>query len=177
MTRDDVDPARIGMIGISMGGIETWLAASADERIAVAVPAISVQSFRWSLEHQAWQGRAATIKGAHDAAAKDLGHKKVDADVCLALWNKVIPGILSTFDCPNMVRLFAGRPLLILNGENDPNCPIEGARVAFRIAQSAYDEVGAPEKLKIMVAPDVAHAVTAEQHAAALEWFDRWLKP
>src|SRR5947208_7714362 len=27
-TRSDVDPRRLGMIGFSMGGIETWLAAS-----------------------------------------------------------------------------------------------------------------------------------------------------
>jgi dienelactone hydrolase len=176
-SRDDVDPARIGMIGISMGGIETWLAASADERIAVAVPAISVQSFRWSLDHEAWQGRAATIKGAHDAAAKDLDHERVDAEVCRALWNKIIPGILGPFDCPNMVRLFAGRPLLIVNGEKDPNCPIGGSRVAFEAAERAFKGAGASEKLRIMVAPGVAHAVTAEQHAAALNWFVRWLKP
>ena len=43
--------------------------------------------------------------------------RKVDAKVCRALWNKVIPGILDQFDCPSMIRLFAGRPLLILNGE------------------------------------------------------------
>src|SRR5439155_1323006 len=41
--RPDVDPVRIGMLGVSMGGIETWLAAAADERVAVAVPAIAVQ--------------------------------------------------------------------------------------------------------------------------------------
>ena len=59
VSRDDVDPKRIGMLGISMGGIETWLAASVDDRIAVAVPAISVQSFRWSLENEDWQGEPA----------------------------------------------------------------------------------------------------------------------
>lgn len=41
-TRDDVDPTRIGVIGFSKGGIETYLAAAADPRIAVVVPCIGV---------------------------------------------------------------------------------------------------------------------------------------
>ena len=176
-TRDDIDPQRIGMIGISMGGIQTWLAASVDNRVKVVVPAIAVQSFRWSLDNDKWQGRANTIKKAHEAAAKDLGEEKVNAKVCKALWSKVIPGMLDQFDCPSMLRLFAGRPLLILNGENDPNCPIEGAKLAFASAQEAYKAKGAEDKLKIMVAKDTAHAVTAEQRTAALDWLEKWLKP
>ena len=176
-SRPDVDPSRIGLIGISKGGIETWLAGAVDDRIKVAVPAISVQSFRWSLENNQWQGRARTIAAAHDAAAKDLIEPAVNARVCRALWDKIIPGILGSYDCPSMLRLFAGRPLLILNGSEDPNCPIGGARVAFASAEAAYREAGASDKLKIMVAEGVGHAVTGKQHEAALEWFVRWLKP
>jgi len=176
-TRDDVDADRIGLIGFSKGGIETWLAGAVDPRIKVAVPAIAVQSFRWSLENDKWQGRANTIKAAHEAAAKDLGEAKVNAKVCKALWGKVIPGILDQFDCPSMIRLFAGRPLLILSGEKDPNCPIEGARLAFAAAEVAYKARGAEDKLKIMVAKSTGHTVSNEQKKAALDWFDKWLKP
>jgi dienelactone hydrolase len=176
-TRSDVDPKRIGMIGISMGGIETWLAAAVDERVAVAVPAIAVQSFRWSLDNGQWQGRAKTIGAAHQAAARDLGEAGVNERVCLALWNKVIPGMLEAFDCPSMLRLFAERPLLILNGDRDPNCPIGGARLAFASAKEAYQAAGASEKLRILVAEGVGHSVTPEQHKAAIDWFVRWLTP
>jgi dienelactone hydrolase len=176
-TREDVDPERIGMIGISMGGIETWLAAAVDERVKVAVPAISVQSFRWSLENDRWQGRARTIGAAHEAAARELGESKVNARVCRALWNKIIPGMLDQFDCPSMIRLFAGRPLLIINGELDANCPLEGAEFAFAAARGAYKRAGATEKLKIMVAKGVGHSVTDEQKRAVFDWFDQWLLP
>jgi dienelactone hydrolase len=175
-SRPDVDGERLGMIGFSMGGIETWLAAAVDERIKVAVPAIAVQSFRWSLDNGTWQGRAKTIHGAHVAAAADLGEPEVNARVCRELWNKVIPGMLDQFDCPSMIRLFAGRPLLIVNGELDPNCPLDGAKVAFAAAEEAYRKAGASEKLKIMVAADTGHKVTDEQRQAALEWFVKWLK-
>ncbi len=174
-SRDDVDPKRIGMYGVSMGGIEIWLAASVDERVSVAVPAIGVQSLRWSLEHDLWQGRAGTIRGAHEAAAKDLGEKQVNGKVCRALWSKVIPGILDQFDCPSMIRLFAGRPLLILSGEKDPNNPLGGAKLAFASAERAYEAAGASDKLKIDVAPGVAHRVTDEQRDEAVAWLEKWL--
>ena len=96
--------------------------------------------------------------------------------VCRVLWSKLIPGILDQFDCPSMLRLFAGRPLLILNGDQDPNCPIEGARIAFASAEAAYKAAGCPEKLKIIVAEGVGHKVTPEQNAAALDWLVKWLK-
>jgi dienelactone hydrolase len=176
-SRPDIDPERIGMIGFSMGGIETWLAAAVDDRIKAAVPAIGVQSFRWSLKHDKWQGRANTIKAAHQAAAKDLGEPAVNQKVCRALWNKILPGILDQFDGPSLLRLFAGRALLILNGEKDGNCPIEGAKLAFAAAEKAFQDAGASDKLRIMVAEGVGHSVTAEQRQAALAWFEKWLRP
>jgi dienelactone hydrolase len=174
-TRDDVDPRRIGMYGVSMGAIEIWLAASVDDRVAVVVPAIGVQSLRWTLEHDVWQGRAGTIRGAHEAAAKDLGEPAVNARVCRELWNKVVPGILDQFDCPSMIRLFAGRPMLILSGEIDPNNPLGGAKIAFASAAQAYEAAGASDKLKIDVAAGVPHRVTDAQRDEAIAWLAKWL--
>lgn len=174
-TRPDIDPDRLGMIGFSMGGIQTWLAASVDDRIKVAVPAIAVQSFRWSLDHQLWQGRARTILAAHNAAAADLGEPEVNARVCRELWSKVTPGILDQFDCPSMIRLFAGRPLLIVSGELDPNCPLGGAKLAFASAEAAYRDAKASDKLKIDVAPQIGHRVTDAQRQMAIDWFEKWL--
>lgn len=175
-SRPDIDPKKIGMIGFSMGGIQTWLAAAVDDRVVVAVPAIGVQSFRWSLENDKWQGRAKTIALAHQAAAKDLGESEVNQKVCRELWNKIIPGMLDQFDCPSMLRLFAGRALLIVNGENDGNCPLGGAKLAFATAEKAFAEAGASDRLRIHVAAGVGHAVTPEQRQMALDWLERWLK-
>ncbi len=174
--RPDVDPQRVAMVGFSMGGIQTWLAAAVDNRVRVAVPAISVQSFRWSLEHDHWQGRAGTIMATHREAARDLGEPEVNQRVCRVLWNKLIPGILDDLDCPSMIRLFAGRPLLVISGELDPNCPLEGAKIAFAAAQQAYSEAGASDHLKIDVAPGIGHKVTAQQEKLILDWLERWLK-
>ncbi len=173
-TRPDVNAQKLGIIGFSMGGIETWLAAAVDDRLLVSVPAIGVQSFRWSLDNDQWQGRANTIKAAHTQAASDLGEKAVNQRVCRELWSKVIPGILDEFDCPSMLRLFAGRPLLILSGTKDGNCPYGGAKLAIESAERAYKEAGAQDRLRVMV-EEVGHTVTPTQRAAAMEWFERWL--
>ena len=67
--------------------------------------------------------------------------------------------------------------MLILNGELDPNNPLQGAKLAFASAEQAYKEAKAEDKLKIVVAKGVKHAVTDEEQQAALDWFEKWLKP
>lgn len=177
ITRDDADPERIGMIGTSKGGIETYLTAAADQRVRVVVPAIAMQSFRWGLDHDRWQARANTAKLAHEMVAADLHQSGVTSETCRIMWAKIIPGIRDDYDGPSMVRLLAGRPTLILNGELDPNCPIRGAEQAFEAARAAFHEADADDRLKIMIAPGVGHTITSEQHMAALEWCVTWLKP
>jgi acetyl esterase/lipase len=175
VTRPDVQANRIGMGGISMGGIETWMAAAVDTRIKVVVPDIAVQSFKWSLDNNRWQGRANTIKGAHLQAAKDLGDTALNQRNVKAVWDKLLPGITGEFDCPSMLRLIAPRPLLILNTENDPNNPLPGARIAFTSAQAAYGAVSASDKLKMDIEPNQAHKAVPRQLAMAVEWFVKWL--
>jgi len=175
VTRPDVEPMRIGMMGISKGGIETWMAASVDKRIKVAVPVIATQSFKWSLENDRWQGRAKTIWGAHVEAANDLGDTSVNAGNVEKFWNKLLPGITGEFDCPSMIRLFAPRPLLLLSTEKDQNCPLQGAQLAFEAATSAYKSENALDKLKIDVEPNEPHRFTPKHREMTIEWFKKWL--
>lgn len=175
ITRPDVQPNRIGMMGISMGGIETWMAASIDKRIKVAVPVIAAQSFKWSLENNKWQGRAGTIWKTHQQAAKDLGDSTVTKENVRLVWEKLIPGITGEFDCPSMIRLFAPRPLLLLNNEKDQNCPLEGARIAFASAKNAYKLKNASDKLQINVTPNEPHRFLPKHAAMTVAWFKKWL--
>ena len=64
--------------------------------------------------------------------------------------------------------------LLIVGGTKDPNCPYGGAKIAIAAAERAFEGAKAKERLKVMIA-DVGHQVTAEQRAASLDWFERWL--
>src|SRR5205823_14861854 len=102
-TRSDVDAGRIGLLGLSKGGIETYLAAAVDPRIAVAIPVIGVQSFRWALEHDAWQSRVRTIQPAIDLAAATAGVSQVDEAFVRRFYDRVVPGIYGEFDGPAML--------------------------------------------------------------------------
>ena len=175
ITRPDVKADRIGMMGISMGGIETWMAASVDKRIKVAVPVIAAQSFKWSLENDKWQGRAGTIWKAHQQAAKDLGDSIVTKENVRLVWKKLIPGITDEFDCPSMIRLFAPRPLLLLSNEKDQNCPLEGAKLAFASARKVYKSKDVADKFKINVTPNEPHRFLPVHADLTIAWFKKWL--
>ncbi|MEN0055674.1 MAG: alpha/beta hydrolase [Mucilaginibacter sp.] len=175
VSRPDVAADRIGMGGISMGGIETWMAASVDTRIKVVVLDIAAQSFKWSLENDKWQGRAGTIRGAHLQAAKDLGDSSLNKKNVKALWDKLLPGITGEFDCPSMIRLLAPRPLLILSTEKDQNCPLPGANIAFESARTAYASKNATDKITMDIAPNLPHTTTPQHSKMTLDWFSKWL--
>ncbi len=176
-TRDDVDPARLGLIGISKGGIESYLAAAVDPRIAVAVPCIGVQSFRWALNNNRWQGRIATIQPAFDAAAKDSGVTKPDAKFVKSFYARVVPGIAGEFDGPKMLPFIAPRPLLIINGDSDEHTPLPGVEESVAAAKQAYVAAGVENNFVFILQKKTAHAVKPESERAAIEWFVKWLQP
>lgn len=176
-TRDDVDAHRIGLIGFSKGGIETYLAAAVDLRITVAVPCIGVQSFRWATENDSWQSRIGTVQAAFDAAAKESGVAHPGGDFVRTFYARVAPGIDGRFDGPAMLPLIAPRPLLAINGEIDPRTPMPGLKLCADAARAAYRAAGAEEKFVLHIQPNTAHKVLPESITLAREWFVRWLKP
>jgi predicted peptidase len=175
VTRPDVNADRIGMGGISMGGIETYMAAAVDPRIKVVVLGIAAQSFKWVLDNNQWQGRAGTISDTHKKAAKDMGDTDLNATNIKAVWDKILPGATDEFDCPSLLRLIAPRPLLILSKDHDPNNPYGGAQIAFMAATEAYKEKKAANNLNIVVQPNMAHVFNAQDTWLSVEWFSRWL--
>jgi dienelactone hydrolase len=177
VTRDDVDPARIGLMGLSKGGTETYLTAAVDRRVAVAVPVIGVQGFKWALDHDAWQARAATFQAVLEGAAKDAGQEKVDAALVPKFYARVAPGIDGEFDAPAMLPLIAPRPLLVITGELDPRTPLLGVQECVTAAERAYAGQQAVERLGLYVQPGAGHVFTPVAELVTADWFVRWLAP
>jgi dienelactone hydrolase len=176
-TRKDVDMKRIGLIGISKGGIETYLTAAADKRIAVAVPCIGAQSFRWALENDAWRPRVGTIQNAFDTIAKESGVTNADAAFVKMFYDRVIPGIYDEFDGPAMLPLIAPRPLLVINGDSDDLTPLAGLKEATDAAKRAYHAAKADNHFVLRIQENTKHQVKPESERAAIDWFVKWLKP
>ncbi len=176
-TRPDVDPARIGVMGISKGGMETYLAAAVDPRIAVAVPLIGVQSFAWALDNNSWMSRVGTFQAAVDSAAREAGVTRVDAAFVRAFYDRVAPGVYNQFDGPAMLPLIAPRPLLVINGDTDARTPLAGLTICMTAARQAYHAHHADDKVSQYLQTDTGHAVTPAGLSTALNWFVNWLKP
>jgi cephalosporin-C deacetylase-like acetyl esterase len=181
VTRPDVDPERVGMAGISEGGIETWMAAAADERIRVVAPVIGVTRFQNIVDQASGAAGAAYRKSFEDALqayALQVGEKEVNERVVRKAWEQLLPGFMDRFDAINLVPLIAPRPLLILSHEKDEIIPLEGARQVFEAAQKRYSELGAADKIRLRVAPNLKHAaMDLSEPLELMAWFDRYLKP
>ena len=175
-TRDDVDANRIGLIGISKGGIETYLTAAVDTRISAAVPCIGVESFRWALDNNDWQGlHWNNSSNAFNTIAKESG--VTNTALVQKFYDRVAPGIYGEFDGPAMVPLIAPRPLFIINSDTDTHTPLPGVNLCVDTTRRAYHDAGAGDHLTVLIQEHTGHKVNPESEKEAIEWFMKSLKP
>lgn len=175
-TRPDVDSKRIGVMGISKGGTEAYLAAAVDPRIAAVVPIIGVQGFRWALDNNQWQARVGTFRPPVDQAARDEG-VPVDAAFVRRFYDRVAPGIYGDYDAGSMLALTAPRPVLVINGDSDARTPLAGVQAAVATARHAYIRMRAEEKLGLYLQPNAGHVATPVAELVMADWFVKWLVP
>lgn len=175
-TRPDADAKRIGAIGFSKGGMELYLAAAVDQRLRVAVPCIGVQSFRWSIENNAWHSRVGTFQAAVNEAAKDAGVETIDSAFIQRFYDRVAPGIHGEFDGPKMTPLLAPRPLLVINGDSDARTPMPGLLECINPTRAAYQKAGASDAFQFIAQKNTGHKVNPDSLETAMDWFARWLK-
>lgn len=186
VTRPDVDPRRIGMTGISEGGILTWMCSVLDDRIRVAVPIIGVTCFGdcFNAVGPESAARVKLFEPVLAEYAKAQGVKEIDGTLLRSAWEKLVPGMLDRFDSGKMLPLIAPRPLLILSHENDELFPIAGAQKVYDEVKPRYRELKAEDRVDFRIAPKLKHAGANFQDLAAMfqefssmaDWMEKWLK-
>lgn len=118
-TRREVDPDRIGCVGLSWGGTHTSYTSALDDRIKVAVVSGYFSSFEDIL---------------------------IDRGCCPCQY---VPNILHYADFPDVISLIAPRPLLIENGIDDPLYTYEVVAEEYKKVQKVYDVLKIPDKVDI----------------------------
>jgi dienelactone hydrolase len=144
-SRPEVDSKRIGMIGHSLGAVETWFSMALEPRIRVGAASCGTTTY------------GAVLAGERQ-------HN----------YGFYVPGILKWGDIAEVVSMIAPRPFLILAGEQDRGFPVSGAREVAARAGMLYRRLGAAEALELFVSPG-PHEFSHEMRQRAYHWFDRWL--
>jgi dienelactone hydrolase len=149
-SRPEVDRARIGATGMSMGSTRSWWLAAVDDRIAAAVGVACLTRYENLIRHGNLRGHGLYYFSY---------------------------GILKHFDTEGVLALIAPRPFLALTGDLDYGSPADGIRVLEQKVGRVYAIAGAGDRFKSILYADVGHAYTPEMRQEMLAWFERWLKP
>lgn len=151
-TRADVDRARIGVTGFSLGGAMSWYAAAADPRLRVVVPVC---------------GGA----GAYDALLRYQRQTGYHSQYFYpAGFLQYFPG-----DQPELFAALAPRAVLIVGRDQDQGMPVEGLRRLEQEVSAAYKRRGAADRFAVHLTPG-DHNYSEEMFAQVKRWFTRFLK-
>lgn len=145
-SRHDVDPARIGAFGISMGCVLSYWLAAMDDRIAAVAHLCCFADFRTMI-----------ALGAHDGHGIYL----------------TVPGLLTEADGGSIAALIAPRPQLVCLGEADSLTPPAAVARAWGELEPAY--ANARDRLELVSEPGVGHQETPAMREAAMAFFARHL--
>lgn len=123
LSRNDVDPERIAVTGISGGGAATFWIAAADERVRVAVP----------------------VSGMADLESY-LGNRVINGHCdCMFLYNH------HAWPWTRIAALIAPRPLLFANSDDDKIFPMDAnERISNRL-ERLYSLYGASDRCDTLV--------------------------
>lgn len=147
-TLPEIDPARIGAMGFSMGATHAfWLGALRPELAVVA--------------HLGSFADLATIvaSGAHD-------HH---------LLYMMVPGLLPAMRTGQIAGMIAPRPQLAGMGLLDPMTPPEAIEIGLADVRAAYRAADAEAALRIEIAPDSGHSETPAMRAAVIAFLSAHL--
>jgi hypothetical protein len=146
LARAEVDPARLGRVGHSLGGRQALFLAALDERVGAAVSSCGFASMK-----------AVPREG--------INHN----------FGAYVPGWLAHGDVGDLLAQVAPRPFLALNGAGERIFPIDGLHDSFAVVRQAYAASGNGERLALVVYPG-GHGFTDEVRSRAYAWLEHWLR-
>jgi dienelactone hydrolase len=147
LTRPDVDPRRIGCVGLSVGGLRSCHLAALDERIRAAVVVGWMASFPAQLKKH---------------VRNTIGH------------TKVVPGLYQHLDYPDVASLSMPTPILVINGSKDGLFDLDGVKASFAKLNACYTKANVPNHCRTQFY-DTPHEFNAAMQAEAWAWLKRFV--
>ncbi|MCP2043372.1 dienelactone hydrolase family protein [Pontibacter sp. HSC-36F09] len=146
LSRPEVDPERIGCIGLSLGGLRSTYLFGLDARVKTGI----VAAFSTTFEHM----------------LRNHTHHT---------WMMYVPRQNLYLDLPDVASLNAPRPLLVMNCKQDKLFNPVGMEAAETKLAGIYSKMKATDKFKCNYY-DVPHSMTIAMQEDAFEWLEKWLK-
>jgi dienelactone hydrolase len=147
LTRPEVDPDRVGCVGLSVGGLRAAHLAALDERVKAAVAVGWMTSFPAQLKKH---------------VRHTIGH------------TKVVPGLMRHLDYPDVAALAMPNALMVVNGSKDGLFDPAGVGASFAKLNACYRKAGVPEKCRTRLF-DAPHQFNPAMQAEAWDWLGRWV--
>jgi hypothetical protein len=147
VARPDVERARIGTLGMSMGSTMAWWLAALDERVKVTIDICCLTDFHTLVARKGLSGHGVYY---------------------------YVPGLLTRFTTAQINELIAPRAHLGLAGLQDKLTPVEGLDIIDRELTRVYTAHGHPERWKLL-RYDVAHVETPEGRREIIAFLQRFL--
>jgi dienelactone hydrolase len=147
VTRPEVDPGRVGCVGLSVGGLRSCHLAALDDRVKAAVAVGWMASFPAQLRRH---------------VTNTIG------------FTKLVPGLTRSLDYPDVASLAMPSALLVINGGRDGLFDPDGVRRSFEKLSACYAKAGVPERFAGRLY-DAPHEFNAAMQREAWDWLSRWL--
>ncbi|MBI5773255.1 MAG: dienelactone hydrolase family protein [Verrucomicrobia bacterium] len=146
--RPEVDAARVGVTGMSMGATRAWWLMALDERLRAGVAVACMTRYQ-------------DLIAAGQLQAHGIYY--------------FVPGMLRHFDTEAVLALAAPRALLFQTGDQDAGSPLAGIRTLESKVKPVYALGGAAEKFQSLVHPGVGHVYLPEMWAKTTAWLKQYL--
>ncbi|MBM3876823.1 MAG: dienelactone hydrolase [Verrucomicrobia bacterium] len=149
-SRPEVDAARVGVTGFSMGATRAWWLLALDDRLKTGVPVACLTRYQ-----------------------NLTAHGKLSAHGIYYF----VPGMLRHFDTEAVIACIAPRPVLFMTGEEDGGSPADGIRTIEARVRPVWRLVGKDSDYASELYPGLGHQYLPEMWEKTLAWFDKHLKP
>ena len=145
---------RIGLMGVSMGGFITLVAATLEKRLEAVASVIGTANFPLFIE------RMLSLKVF---PFKEKPMSSPDEET---------RNLFESFDPMKRLSTIPPTAVLLIGGLQDPFIPKEGITQLYDALKPYYDDC--PDRLKMHLY-NVGHAYTAEMESEVIQWFDKHL--